>query len=97
VKRIVSYTLLLLIVLMGILFAVLNAQPVKFDFYFGSTEQPLSLIIVVTLILGSLLGILASFGLIVRSRREAARQRRAAELAEKEVANLRAIPIKDRH
>lgn len=96
-KRIISYTVLLVIVLLGILFAVLNAETVKFDFYFGSTEQPLSLIIIVTLILGSLLGILASFGLIVRSRREAARLRRAAELAEKEVANLRAIPIKDRH
>ena len=96
-KRIISYTVLLVIILLGIIFAVLNAQPVQFDFYFGRTEQPLSLIIIVTLILGSLLGILASFGLIVRSRREAARLRRTAELAEKEVANLRAIPIKDRH
>jgi len=41
--------------------------------------------------------LLAALGMVLRARHEAARLRQKVALAEKEVANLRAIPIKDRH
>jgi putative membrane protein len=86
-----------IIILVGILFAVLNSEPVKLNYYFGFRETPLSLALMLFLFLGAILGVLASLGLILRSRREVARLRKMAEVAEKEISNLRAIPIKNQH
>lgn len=94
-KRIVTFLILALIVLLGVLFAVLNAQPVLLNYYFGSREMPLSLVLVIALAAGAVLGILASIGVLIRSRREMHKLRRAARLAEKEIDNLRSLPIRD--
>lgn len=92
------YTILVLVViLLGIIFAVLNAENVQLNYYFGSQELPLSLAMVMSMIVGAVLGVLASINLILRSRREISRLRKVSAMAEKEVANLRAIPIKNSH
>jgi len=92
------YTILVLtIILFGIIFAVLNADTVQLNYYFGSQQLPLSLALVLAMFVGALLGVVASFNMILRSRREVARFRKASEMAEKEIANLRAIPIKNPH
>ncbi len=95
--RIFYLLLFLLLVVIGIAFAVLNAEAVEFNYYFSSRQVPLSLILVLAMFSGAVLGVLASMGLIIRLKREALQLRRNAELAEKEIANLRAIPIKDKH
>ncbi len=95
--RIFYLLLFLLLVVIGIAFAVLNAEAVEFNYYFSSRQVPLSLILVLAMFSGAVLGVLASLGLIIRLKREALQLRRNAELAEKEIANLRAIPIKDKH
>jgi len=92
------YTILVLtIILFGIIFAVLNADTVQLNYYFGSQQLPLSLALVLAMFVGALLGVVASFNMILRSRREVARFRKASAMAEKEIANLRAIPIKNSH
>jgi putative membrane protein len=95
--KIVYGFLLLVLVVFGVVFAVLNADPVELHYYFGSTQLALSLVLVLAMILGALLGLVACAGMILNSRREVARLKKAVELAEKEVANLRAIPIRDNH
>lgn len=94
-KRIGTSLILCLVVLVGVVFAVLNAQPVLLNYYFGTREMPLSLVFILALIVGSVLGILASISLLIRSRREMQKLRKAAKLAEKEVTNLRSLPIRD--
>lgn len=96
-SRIIYTILVLAVILFGIMFAVLNANDVQLDYYFGSQQLPLSLALVLAMFVGAVLGVLASFNLILRSRREVARYRKASEMAEKEIANLRAIPIKNPH
>ncbi len=96
-SRLIYLILFLIISLFGILFAVLNAEPVELNYYFGSQQIALSLILVFAMFIGALLGVLASAGLFFKSRREVARLRKQVSLAEKEVANLRAIPLKDEH
>jgi len=94
----IFYTVLvLLIVLIGVIFAVMNAESVQLNYYFGSQQMPLSLAIVLSMLAGAILGVLASIKLILHSRREVAKLRKASEMAEKEIANLRAIPIKNTH
>lgn len=96
-KRIVTFLILVLVVLVGVAFAVLNAQPILLNYYFGSREIPLSLLLVLALGLGAMLGIVASIGLLIRNKREMQKLRKAAKLAEKEIDNLRSLPIRDVH
>jgi putative membrane protein len=84
-------------VLTGILFAVLNSQTVQLNYYFGSKEIALSLLMIVVIILGTLLGILVSAGHLLKARHDISRLKKNIQLAEKEVTNLRTIPIKDSH
>ena len=95
-KRLVSLILSLLIITFGILLALRNAEQVHFDFYLGSVDLPLSLLLVLAVAVGALLGILAGLGVIIRQRVELRRQRRKAATTEHEVRNLRALPLRDR-
>ncbi len=95
--RIFGLFVLVLIALLGLAFAVLNAAPVKLELYLRTVEMPLSLAVVGAFALGAALGIIASLGLILKSRRELARCRRQADHMEQELHNLRALPIKDVH
>jgi uncharacterized membrane protein YciS (DUF1049 family) len=59
VMRIISYVLILLIILLGITFAVRNDTPVSLDYYLGTTKIALSLLMVYCLGIGIVLGFLA--------------------------------------
>ena len=95
--RLVYLSAALLIVIFGVVFAVLNAESVTLNYYLGSSELPLSLVLVIAMIIGAILGILASLNFIIGSRRSATKLKRSVEVAEKEIVNLRNIPIKDEH
>ncbi len=95
--RLIYLTLALLLIIFGIVFAVLNAETVQLNYYLGSVTLPLSLVLVVAMIIGALLGIFASLSFIIGSRRSASKLKRSVEVAEKEIDNLRSIPIKDEH
>ena len=96
-KRIITFIVLLLVTLLGLTFALMNADSVKLDYYFGSLEAPLSLVVVLAMIVGAALGVLASVGIVVGQKRELAKLRKSAKIANEEVANLRSLPLKDTH
>ncbi len=95
--RLIYLSITLVVIIFGVTFAVLNAESVQLNYYLGSIELPLSLVLVVAMIIGALLGIFASLSLIIGSRRSATKLKRSVEVAEKEIVNLRNIPIKDEH
>lgn len=92
--RIIRLVFLLLILILGLSFAVLNADTVSLHYYIGTWHAPLSLVLVVAMALGALLGVLACLTMIIGLRRELSKLRKAAKLSEMEVLNLRAIPLK---
>jgi putative membrane protein len=96
-SRLIYTVIIFVIVILGVVFAVLNAELVHLNFYFGAMQLPLSLALVLATLVGAVLGILASTHLILKNKREVSRMRRSADIAEKEIANLRAIPIKNPH
>ena len=96
-RRMLSIAFMLIIILAGIVFAVLNSTSVELKYYFGMVQVPLSLIIVLSIISGAMLGIVASMSQLLRAKRRIARLKKSVQLAEKEVTNLRTIPIKDSH
>lgn len=94
-KRIFSLVFFLIVLICGLFFGLLNAESVRIDYYFGARELPLSLILVITLLVGAVCGVLAAFGLIFRKSREIARLRKEIKITGKELSNLRSLPYQD--
>lgn len=93
--RIVSYFFLLVIVLFGMTFATLNSESVTIDYYLGQCTLPLSLLLVIVFALGCLVGMVVGIWLLIKAKLLNYRLRQRLSLAEKEIDNLRAIPLQD--
>lgn len=93
-KRLLSILILLILLLIGVVFARLNAASVVIDFYLFAAEAPLALLIYLALALGAVAGILVTLMVAMRARREARRLRKRLAVTEQEIKNLREIPIK---
>jgi len=90
-KRFIFFVVILLIILIGLSFALLNAEPVSFNYYLGTRDLELSLLLVFTLVLGAILGMAASFGLIIKSRAEISKMRREIKSKSKQLVNLETL------
>ncbi len=95
--RIITYILLLLIIILGITFALLNHSPVTFNYYLGQLVLPLSMLLIISFAFGSLLGLLVSLWIYIKLKISNFRLHKHLKVAEKEIENLRAIPLQDRH
>lgn len=93
--RLIRLILFLLVMLAGVALAVMNADLVNLNYYFGSRELPLSVLLVGAVFVGAILGMVAGLGGMMRVKRENADLRKQARLASEEVNNLRSLPIKD--
>jgi putative membrane protein len=96
-KRIVNLVLILIVTLVTVTFTLLNSQPVKINYYFGSYEIDLLIVIVMALVIGALLGVMAALGKLVSLKQEILRKDKKIKIAEKELENLRSLPLKDDH
>ena len=94
--RVVGLIFILVVLIFGLSFAVLNAESVQINYYFGMYQMPLSLILVIAFVIGALFGAVVNVGMILRLKRQIFRLRKEARFTEKEVKNLRALPIKDK-
>lgn len=96
-RRVIGLTAGLVLLVIGLAFAIINADPVNVDLFFVEYSFPLSFVLVVTLALGAVLGGLASLGARLRRRSEVARLRRQIDDAERELKSLRRLPLRDGH
>lgn len=94
--RFIKLLLVLAVMILGAAFTLMNADTVVVNYYFGSRELPLSVVMVGVLCAGVLLGVLGTLGRLFGLKRENAELRRQARIASQEVKNLRALPLKDR-
>lgn len=87
--RIITYIIFLIILIIGITFAYLNASSVDFNYYLGTKAMPLSLLL--TLAFG--FGILVSFLFIViswiRLKSKIFRQKKHIQNLEQEISALK--------
>jgi len=95
--RILTYFIALIIILLGITFASLNSGPVTIHYYIGQHTFSLSLLLVLVFAAGSLLGLMVGFWLVLKLKVKNYRLAQHLKIAEKEIQNLRAIPLQDRH
>lgn len=94
--RIISYFFLLVIVLFGMTFATLNSESVTINYYVGQSTLPLSLLLVLGFAFGCLVGMIVGFWLVIKAKVINYRLKQRLGLAEREIENLRAIPLKDK-
>ncbi|MET0027063.1 MAG: lipopolysaccharide assembly protein LapA domain-containing protein [Candidatus Thiodiazotropha sp.] len=93
--RLIKLFLVILIMIFGAAFAVLNSNLVEVNYYFGRQDMALSLVLTLVLGLGVVLGALSSMSRILRLKRELQALKRRTDLVSKEVNNLRALPLKE--
>lgn len=94
--RIISYFFLLVIVIFGMTFATLNSESVTINYYFDHSTMPLSLLLVLVFACGCLVGMVVGIWLLIKAKMTNYRMRQRLALAEKEIENLRAIPLQDK-
>lgn len=95
-RRIIGFIAVLLVVLFGLSFSLLNANTVIVDYYFGAVSIALSLLIVLSLIIGAFAGVVACITMVMARTREMRRIRRRLTDTEKELNELRRLPLKDK-
>lgn len=95
--RIIYYLILLTVVTVGIALATLNAEPVSFNYYFATARLAMSLLLVYVLAVGLILGFLLSLFPLLRCKQKSFQLKRRIKHMEKELENLRTLPIKDSH
>jgi uncharacterized integral membrane protein len=82
---------------LGLIFAGLNADLVTVNYYWGTERLPLSLLAILSFVLGGLLGLLTALITYIKLKYVNRRLRHRLILVEKELSNLRALPFKDQH
>ncbi|MGD8911983.1 MAG: LapA family protein [Candidatus Thiodiazotropha sp.] len=93
--RLIKLIIIILIMLLGAVFTVLNADPVEINYYFGRRDVPLSLILTIALGLGVVLGVLTGMGRVLGLKRELHSLKKRSQMVSEEVNNLRALPLKE--
>lgn len=95
--RIISYILVILILIFGITFAILNHTPVNINYYVSQRTLPLSLLLTLSFVIGCIFGLVVGFWVFLKTKIKNYRLNQQLKVAEKEIENLRAIPLQDRH
>ena len=95
-RRFIFIAVILVIILTGLSFALLNSTPVSFNYYIGKQEMALSLLLVLSLVLGAILGVAASFVIILKFRTEVSKIRREMKSKTKELTNLQSLTTQDK-
>jgi len=91
--RIVTLIVLLVILVFGASVGYFNAQPVIFNYLFGSAEFPLIAVLIAAFSVGIVLTIAAVSGRLFTMRMELGRLRKQLREAEGELRTLRNLPV----
>lgn len=95
--RLIMIIFYVVLIILGVTFAALNATSVQVNFYFSTLTMPVSVLMTIMLGIGLILGfslfLLRYWGL----KMDYSRLKSQLKLTEKEIQNLRAIPLKNHH
>lgn len=95
--RLLMMLFYLILILLGVSFAALNANSVQVNFYFTTISMPISVLMTLMLGFGLLLGFLLFLFRYWRLKLENSRIKNQLKITAKEIKNLRSIPLQDQH
>lgn len=90
--RIFSVIFLLIVIVLGLTFAAINATPVTIHYYVGTATINLSLLLVYSLGIGILLGFLTTFSSVLRLKKKVRQLKSQLKQSEKQLAKKTAEP-----
>ncbi|HEV2524234.1 MAG TPA: lipopolysaccharide assembly protein LapA domain-containing protein [Gammaproteobacteria bacterium] len=93
--KIFSFLIIIFVLFLGVTFAGLNSQEVTINYYVNQTQLPLSLLLVLVLGVGGFIGWLTGFLLWLRLKAENMRLSHKLKVSEKEVNQLRTLPLNE--
>jgi putative membrane protein len=85
----------LVVIVCGLELHLRNSQLVTFNYYLGSIELPVSLLLALSLLGGAMLGILASLKIIISLRRKLHETRKALKQIESQGIDPSPLPLKN--
>lgn len=83
------------VVFIGVSFASLNSHPVAINYYFNQSTVHLPILLLLTLLAGTILGALAILPQLAKAKNNTRRLKNKLRQLDLEVNNLRKIPIQD--
>ncbi|AMQ27710.1 LapA family protein [Legionella pneumophila serogroup 1] len=95
--RILMLVTYLLLIIIGVSFAALNASSVQVNFYFKTVSMPISVLMTIMLGVGVFIGFVLFIARYWRLKIECRKMKNQLKLTEKEIKNLRSIPLQDQH
>jgi len=95
IRKYFSIILLLLIFIVSLVFFLKNNQMITFNYLVASQDISLSILLFISLCIGVLLGILAWLPKIIGLKHRISKLEKQMKLSEKELDNLRVMPMKD--
>ena len=93
-RLVLKLIFLLFVVAVAAAFHINNGQTVTVDYYLGTVQPPLSVVVAVTLLVGALLGGAMNLWILNRQRREIAKLKSALKRIERQTAPS-AAAVKD--
>ena len=95
--RLIRVILYLILGIIGISFAALNAGSVQVNFYVTQMTVPISVLMILMVALGFVIGVLISLLKYWQLKINLHRTKNLLKVTEKEIKNLRDIPLKNQH
>jgi len=95
--RVVRLVIYILLIIFGVSFAALNASSVHVNFYIKTVSMPISVLMIIMLGLGIFIGFIMFIFRNWRLKAECRKMTSQLKLTEKEIKNLRSIPLQDQH
>ncbi|HHM05820.1 MAG TPA: LapA family protein [Gammaproteobacteria bacterium] len=93
--RLIKLIFLLAVFMIGVAFTLLNSHTVEINYYFGTLSVPLSLLIVLAVALGAVLGLVVYLMKMAGARRKISKLRKSVNNSEKEQALAEDMVLRD--
>lgn len=95
--RVLMLVTYLVLIILGVSFAALNAASVQVNVYFTTLSMPISVLMTVMLGIGIFIGFILFIFRYWRLKVEYHRIKNQLKMTEKEIKNLRSIPLQNQH
>ncbi len=95
--RLIIMLFYLILIILGVSFAALNASSVHVNFYFTTVSMPIAVLMTIMLGVGFLLAFLFFLYRYWRLKVDYLKLKNQLKMTEKEIKNLRSIPLSDQH
>ena len=95
VSRVFLIFLFVVVLLLGLVFFLKNNEVITFHYIMGSVEITVSILLLLAFAAGAILGVISLLPLLFRLKHQKTLLQRQIRMTEKEVENLRVLPVRD--